>query len=1160
MTDLHWSSDQCCCFGCLQSVGQDAAGVDYTLDPSNPVADPADIDTDLPIWSAYQTAQYIARGGSTFADDGNDPGEITEVTFRFRTSDELADPDFAFEEVNQAHTREIFAQYAEVAQVEFTEVTAATDPVDISFEYRAGSNGGGYWDGRNVVVSRVSWEPEMEFGTYNRRLMMHEIGHAMGLSHPGRYNGGGSTYATGADHWNDTYQYTNMSYWSETNTGGSFGNMSTLGLQDILAMQIEYGANMSTRTGDDVYGFNATAGAAYDFETFRTNGSGRQIANTDMAFSIWDAGGHDTLDFSGSSKGTELDLRAGSFSSTNGQIYNVSIAYGVTIESGVGSDHSDLLHGNEIGNTLFGGAGDDTLIGGALVPAMYDDTRFFTGIQLNEDANDFDQHIQIDDFNGFSDGTIDIDMMVMITRMSARSTPLVSYATASNSNSFSIEGRGDGFIRIYISGDYIDTDIPTVTLIDGEPHRFGVTWDSATGALQVHVDGALAWESVFQQDAVIASGGTLIFGQEQDSVGGGFDTRETFQGVIGDIRVFGARRDADTIAAEAFAAPGQAPSHHWDPQIDTGTVISDTGTGGLVNVIALDPDNVTATASSQWGSYSANQILDGDPNTIAHTRDGASEFISVTFDVPVTAERIEIINRSNYGERLDGAEVSIFDADGNLITTFDPVTDAGWRSVHQFAVPDDVLVGEIRVTHANQFLQIAELRVLASGDDATRDATIINDAFAVSVGELGPLVPDSDTLHGGDGNDTLIGGYGDDTLNGDDGHDVLFGGRNGFTDVIAADPDNATATLSSQYRDFDAAQVIDGSVFTFAHTERSSAEHISVSFESAVTGDLIEIRNRDSSGNRLNGAEVAIFDADGTLVTTFDAIDDASDGSTHQFEIPEGVSIGQIRLSHSGQYIHVAEIRVLVENEGAQQNSAVLNDDINLPDLILSDDDILNGGAGNDRLYGGDGDDALNGDAGDDLLSGGMGDDLLSGGTGSDVIRDGAGDDTISGGDGTDMISTLSGANSVDGGADGDLIIGGVGADTLDGGAGDDVIIGDISDAFFGNDHLAGGAGDDLLQGGRGADVFVFDINEGNDTIASLQVDYADVANTTATDGDFQVTLDRLDLTAFNYASDEDALAQFEMRDGHATFTDQGTQIVLFNVDLDDLSVDNLIF
>jgi len=59
---------------------------------------------------------------------------------------------------------------------------------------------------------------------------------------------------------------------------------------------------------------------------------------------------------------------------------------------------------------------------------------------------------------------------------------------------------------------------------------------------------------------------------------------------------------------------------------------------------------------------------------------------------------------------------------------------------------------------------------------------------------------------------------------------------------------------------------------------------------------------------------------------------------------------------------------------------------------------LIDGGAGNDRLFGGSGADILLGGIGNDLLTGGRGRDLLIGGGGQDELLGGAGDDLLIGG------------------------------------------------------------------------------------------------------------------------------------------------------------------
>jgi len=138
----------------------------------------------------------------------------------------------------------------------------------------------------------------------------------------------------------------------------------------------------------------------------------------------------------------------------------------------------------------------------------------------------------------------------------------------------------------------------------------------------------------------------------------------------------------------------------------------------------------------------------------------------------------------------------------------------------------------------------------------------------------------------------------------------------------------------------------------------------------------------------------------------------------------------------------------------------------------------IQGGAGNDTIFGEDGADLLYGDAGFDTIDGGSGNDRLFGGLGNDLIFGGVGFDTLDGGSGNDQLF---------GGLGIDQLFGGVGFDTLDGGAGDDRLFGGLGlDRLFGgdgNDWLEGGGHNDWLSGGLGNDTlfggFGFDRLEG---------------------------------------------------------------------------------
>lgn len=131
--------------------------------------------------------------------------------------------------------------------------------------------------------------------------------------------------------------------------------------------------------------------------------------------------------------------------------------------------------------------------------------------------------------------------------------------------------------------------------------------------------------------------------------------------------------------------------------------------------------------------------------------------------------------------------------------------------------------------------------------------------------------------------------------------------------------------------------------------------------------------------------------------------------------------------------------------------------------------DLLDGGTGDDFLWGDGGDDTLDGGAGYDVLFGGEGDDVVIGGTDGDYVSGGKGDDVIAGNDGDDVVSGNSGDDIIAGGNGNDYLFGTTGNDTIDGGAGDDYLDGGSDD-----DTLMASAGNDIYVGGSGFDTIDF--------------------------------------------------------------------------------------
>jgi hypothetical protein len=280
--------------------------------------------------------------------------------------------------------------------------------------------------------------------------------------------------------------------------------------------------------------------------------------------------------------------------------------------------------------------------------------------------------------------------------------------------------------------------------------------------------------------------------------------------------------------------------------------------------------------------------------------------------------------------------------------------------------------------------------------------------------------PDADLIDVGGGDDYLSGGLGDDIIRGGGGNDTIIGGPDPIPRLTAT-----TVTVTGF------GSVVDG-----------VGAQMQILLNDQPVGDIVEFRSASTAADYQTFT--FIFDNPVTIESLrFAFINDArTEGGDRNLYIKD--------ITVNGEHLTAADA-VNTSSPGTwnlYHNRSIDYDMRGRQELFFgasTDNDVIDGGAGNDTI------------------TAGAGDDRVQGGAGRDVIRGGSGNDYL------------------DGGADVDKIYGDDGNDTLIGGDGNDYLFG-----MNGNDVLEGGPGNDYLHGGNGSDTFVFRLNFGDDIIGQF--------------------------------------------------------------------------
>ncbi|NDC09386.1 MAG: hypothetical protein EBZ75_08560 [Oxalobacteraceae bacterium] len=728
----------------------------------------------------------------------------------------------------KASVKEAFELWNDVVAPNFVEqTTASQNQIQVAWSSNTGNgtyakvfqwvtaNGSNSYSGTNYKMSRseiwmaTQWsthdqDSDFFFGGYGPTTLLHEIGHAIGISHPGTYNAGTGniSYNASAEFKQDTRAYSLMSYFDVDADGSGTDHIGsdnvwkyaqTPMVYDIAAAQAIYGADTNTRKTDTTYGFNSTAGkSVFDFSQ-----------NTNPIVTIWDAGGSDALDVSGFSTNQYINLVGGMYSDVGAMTKNVSIAFNAVIENAVGGSGGDLILGNEVGNTLGGNSGNDLIFGAGGNDSI-------NGGSGNQDA------VGLLGIRGDYTITYSGGIFTATDKIANRD----GTDRISNTELFYFLGSQE---TVQASEFQIETDSVTAVLasprVDNNGDRKITSNDTGRGIQLVKLDtNAVALD--FSGNATVGSTGSFL--SLKLSTGANWVPPVTTSGAylgVADVTGTSAADSWLVLERSGSGASTAYKGYKFNEKTDAAgvaVIASSTGqTISLTDLLKMETDNAV--------DFNGDLAIgDGVSQVIASPRMDDNQDGKITS--ADSSRGIQLVRLASGAVAIDMSGEATAGSSTDLLTLKlptgaiwqPPVTTSGaYVGVFERISTDTLLVIERTGTGATATFKTYEFD--ADGENtgsATMVGTVaqtLSSAQLLSMESMMGVDFNGDTnveleklLLGTVGPDTLIGGVGSDTLIGAAGRDVLTGGLGWDTFYFGdlADTDSFTSVVTDVITDF----------------------------------------------------------------------------------------------------------------------------------------------------------------------------------------------------------------------------------------------------------------------------------------------------------------------------------------------------------------------
>ncbi len=727
------------------------------------------------------------------------------------------------------------------------------------------------------------------------------------------------------------------------------------------------------------------------------------IANLNS--SLVTADGQDVLDID-----TIEILRAGSGADV---ITGADTGVLATIYSGAGND---ILSGGALAETLYGEAGNDTLRGGSGVDTIYagdgNDLIYGAILTANRDL--------IYGGNGTLGDSAGSDTLDFSDNANSALSIVVDMSTQTG-----ITTAGTA----KISGNTVATFYQIENITGGSGEDL-ITGDANTNT----INGGNGNDTIFVSNGLDDIDGglgidTMDFSSRATAVNLNLATSDIFDNGNGEAQtIHGIENLLGGSAGDTLYGDGTANSIQGGLGADIikggdgsdvlyATDTTFTGDSGVSNTLYGEAGNDTL-----YGASGADTLDGGLGDDILDGKDGS--------DILIGGGGNDLISDTG----TSGSDTLSYGTSSKVITAF-ALADG------TIEITDGSVLG-VTVSNADATNVGLDTLLAGHGIEAilgsglndkffTQTYRPINEAFLLDGGS------GNDTIYGGSLSDTIFGGANDDTIRGYGGSNILAGG----SDTLTA---SGSDTLDYSY-DTQGVKINLASGFTsYDAIAQNSALHVTDTNITGYTGGTDSVYNFSivlgGSGNDTIAGNSGMDTINGgsgddwiVMTTGNDYIDGGVNttgiGDTIDYHYIAGTVIVNLATSVGTGTAGTDDIRNIENVSGSDYTDTItgsitgniLSGQLGADtifgdagnDIIYGDNNNNNSGlsetndtqSGNDELYGGVGDDTIYGGLGNDRIDGGADNNILYGGGGNDAFWLAAGNDTVYGGSGIDSVN-----------------------------------------------------------------------------------------------------------------------------------------------------------